>query len=815
MLYAEVVFNIPIDHAYTYKVPDELTLTLPGVRVLAPFGKRTITGVIVNISETCAYTSPKSLIDVLDTKPLISEKMLALLRWISEYYVASLGQTLQLALPKGIDVHDKEIIHLINDDPSIELSEKQRELYIIIGSNPGLSKDYYRKKFGQSAFYSILNILEDKGLISRENQRVEARVRELYRKFVVIPKDYQVKKKKSDKYLNYINRRPEIDEYMSRNSESTILMSEFFKDTSMASATLNRLCEEDICRIEEKQLERRPDINYKEVVKKIILSNEQTHVINEISKCLLENTFVSFLLHGVTGSGKTQVYIEILKQVIAKNKSAIILIPEISLTPQTVSRFESIFAGQIAVFHSKMSTGERYDAWMACYNRKVKIVVGPRSALFVPLHDIGLIVVDEEHETTYKQSDISPRYHARDVAIYWAKMNNAIVILGSATPSMDSYFNARRNKFKLLEILNRVDNQRLPEVTIVDLKKNRPKINSATSLFSQNLIDKICDRLQKKEQVILLQNRRGFSSFLQCKMCGFIPLCPNCDVTLTYHSYHENLQCHLCGHKQQSIFNCPNCGGKQIVFKGVGTQRIQTELSAIIPEVRILRMDQDTTRNKNSYDLFLNKFGKGEADILLGTQMIAKGLDFSNVTLVGVISADIGLAQPDFRAAERVFNLLTQVAGRSGRGIIHGEVVIQSYIFSHYSIQYAKNHDYSGFYMQEMQHRKEYNYPPYVKLIQILVSADKMGDAISNVRLIAINLKKLAAKYLTVIGPAPAVISRMNNLYRWQVTLRINSKTDPVGKKGKEIIKKIIEPLNRKNKKSLNIVVDIDPLILN
>ncbi|MEJ2543714.1 MAG: primosomal protein N' [Calditrichaceae bacterium] len=769
MLYAEVVFNIPVDHAYTYKVPDDLIIASPGVRVLAPFGKRTITGIVTNISDTSPFTSPKNLIDVLDTDPLISAKMLDLMKWISEYYLTSLGQTLQLALPKGIDVHDKELIHLVENDPSVELSEKQHELYLLIGSNPGLSKDYYRKKFGQGAFYAILNILENKGLITRESQRVDARVHELIRKYVIIPEDYATRKEQSERYLKYINRRPEIDDYMNQNTGKLMLMSEFLKDTSMASETLKRLCEENICSVEEMQLERKPEINYQELEKKIVLTDEQVSVINEISSHLDTDEYKSFLLHGVTGSGKTQVYIEILKKVIVKGKN----------------------------------------------QRKVKIVVGPRSALFVPLHDVGLIVVDEEHETTYKQADIAPRYHARDVALYWAKMNGATVILGSATPSLDSYYNTRKGKFKLLEILNRVDNQRLPDVSIIDLKRNRPRIESAISLFSNELLDKIRDRLVKKQQVILLQNRRGYSSFLQCKNCGFIPLCPNCDVTLTYHSFNEKLQCHLCGHKQQGFYDCPTCGGKQIVFKGVGTQRIQKELAELIPEARILRMDQDTTRTKNSHDLFLNRFGKGEADILLGTQMIAKGLDFSNVTLVGVISADIGLAQPDFRAAERVFHLLTQVAGRSGRGAVEGEVVVQSYIFSHYSIQFAQHHDYSGFYMHEMQHRKNYNYPPYLKLIQILVVADKMGEAITNARLIAINLKKLASKYLTVIGPAPAIISRMNNLFRWQVLIKINHQTDPTGIRGKAILKKIIEPLNQRNRQKLNIIVDVDPVVLN
>lgn len=815
MPFAEVVFNIPLNHAYTYHIPDELPSLEPGLRVLAPFGKRIITGIVVAISETSKFTSPKSIIDVLDTEPLVSSAMMELTRWISEYYVCSWGQALQLALPKGTDTEEKEIIHLLDQEAADSLPEKQRQLYVLIGDHPDNSKDFYRKKFGQASFYALLNVLEKKGVILREKEKRTARVRELYRKYVVIPMEYGNRKSKHEDYLRYISRRPEIDAYMLENSGKSILMSQFLKDTSMASGTLKKMSGYKLCEVIDKQMERKPEFHYKEESKQITLTDEQKTVISKILTFFEQGVFKTFLLHGITGSGKTQVYLEIMKKTIQKGKTALVLIPEIALTPQTVSRFENSFPGQIAVFHSKMSPGERFDAWMSCYRGEVKIVVGPRSALFVPLDHLGLIVVDEEHETTYKQTDTVPRYHARDVAIYWAKMHHALVVLGSATPALESYFNARQGKYDLLEIRNRVDHKRLPDVTIIDLKKNRSRLQNSPSLFSEVLINKIAERIGKGEQIILLQNRRGYSSFMQCHHCGFIAICPHCDVTLTYHSFNERLQCHFCGHTQPRYATCPSCYDDDLVYKGVGTQRIQKELLTLFPEARLLRMDQDTTRPKNSHDSILNAFGRGEADILLGTQMIAKGLDFGNVTLVGVISADVGLAQPDFRAAERVFQLLTQVAGRSGRGKQPGEVVIQSYLFSHFAIQFARDHDYSGFYMHEMQHRQEYHYPPYIKMIQIVIVAEKMSNAINNARALSINLKKKAHHYCQVIGPAPAAIPRINKLYRWQVALKLKREYDPTGKRLKEILYATVDSLSRQSNRSARYIIDVDPSVLN
>ncbi len=815
MSYAQVVFNLPINHAYTYRIPSEMDHLKPGMRVLVPFGKRMITGITIELIEKSTLTSLKYIIDILDEQPLISPEMMELTRWISEYYLCSWGQALQLVLPKGIDVRDEELIFLQEDPTEVELTERQNELYTLIGDNPGNSKASYRRKFGQAGFYYLLSRLDELGLIIRRDKRKAARVRALIRKYVVIPENYDDLKLKHEDYLKYIKRRPEVDLFLKEKSGTTLLMSDFLRDTGMASGTLHKMAGYGLCAIEDRPLQRQPQWQFEEEDKDIELTAEQVSVVAQIKSRLSKKEFSPFLLHGVTGSGKTQVYIEILQDILAMNRSAVILIPEIALTPQTVGRFREVTKDKMAVFHSKMSAGERLDAWMACYTGKVRVAIGPRSALFAPLKNIGLIVVDEEQEGSYKQSDTNPRYNARDVAVFLARQHDAVIIAGSATPSMESYYNARRGKYHLLEMRNRINNVLMPSVYIVDMKQKRARVAGKISLFSQIMVDKIKERLARREQVIILQNRRGYASFMQCKSCGFIPVCPHCDVTLTYHSYHEKLQCHVCGFQQPAYTDCPNCGGKQIIYKGVGTQRVQSDLQQLLPEARILRMDQDTTKGKNSHDLILTQFAERKADILLGTQMIAKGLDFENVTMVGVISADVGLAIPDFRAPERVFQLLTQVAGRAGRGSKPGEVVVQSYLFSHYAIQMARNHDFIGFYMEEMQHRRTYKYPPFYRLIQVLISAANLSEAISTGRSLAAAVQRRTRLYCQVIGPAPAIIPRVSNMHRWQFYLRLNPKTDPNGRHTKEILRQILEPYFQKRNQKLRVSVDVDPILLN
>ncbi|NOX88939.1 MAG: primosomal protein N' [Calditrichaeota bacterium] len=814
-IFVNVAFNLPIDRLFSYNVPDELKNVQPGMRVLAPFGNQDITGVVVSVTEQCSWEDPKNIIDILDELPLVTEKMLNLTQWIAEYYLCSWGQAVFLALPRGTEEAVKEKVYLVQDASADNLSERQRELYLLIGEMPGNTKSFYRRKFGYGSFYNILNSLKKKGIIRIEKEYVEARVKELYRKFVHIDKDYSKRKEEHKDYLSYLKRRPEIDAYMRENAGRDILQARFLEETKMAHATLVKMCSYGLCEIIGKRVERKIEVDSEEEKEIVSLTDEQQHAVNAILPFIENEQFKPFLLHGVTGSGKTQVYIEVLKEVLKRGKSAIILIPEIALTPQTVRRFQKIVGEDIAVFHSKMSLGERFDYWTACYEGRIKCVVGPRSALLAPLDNIGLIVVDEEHEHTYKQTDMEPRYNARDVAIYWAKMNNAVVILGSATPSLESYFNARTGKYQLIEMMKRIDDVKMPAVEIIDMRRAKKFGGGELKLFSETMIEKIRDRLQKKEQVILLQNRRGFSAFMQCTECGYIPVCPNCDISLTYHSYGEKLQCHLCGHVMPAYQFCPDCGAKQIVYKGTGTQRIEKALLEILPDVKILRMDRDTTKGKHSHERILRAFGQGAADILLGTQMIAKGLDFSNVTMVGVVSADVGLSIPDFRAPERIFQLLTQVAGRAGRRQKEGEVVVQTYSHSHYAIQFAKLHDFSGFYFEEIRHRQNFRYPPYVRLIQILILNKDFSRTLNRAREITKILKSSVSRYSQVLGPAPAIIQRMNNLHRWVVTLKLNPQTDPTGKKTKQILKQRLKSYLGSRKKTDLVTVDVDPLSLN
>ncbi|KAA3608800.1 MAG: primosomal protein N' [Calditrichaeota bacterium] len=811
MTFAEVVFNLPLNHSFTYKIPPQFIGVVAGCRVYVPFGKRVMTGVVVDLKDKSSFKSVKDIIDVLDEKPLLKPDILQLTKWISSYYMSSWGQAIQLALPKGLDEFEKENIFLVEENADIDLSEQQQRLYYLIADNPGKSKTFYRKKFGTGSFYTIVNSLHEKGLIFFETEKQKARVGVLMRHYVVIPQNYDEIKLTNEKFCKYLEKRPEVDKLISENSGTSILLSDFQKQTRMAHATIQKMHHNGIVSIEQLATERKPEINYNEKKENFTLNNEQTSVINEIVRQSELDQFKSFLLHGITGSGKTVVYIEILKKVVEQGKSAIILIPEIALTPQTVSRFKAVFGDKIAVFHSKMSIGQRYDAWMACYSGQVKIAIGPRSALFAPMDNIGLIVVDEEHEQSYKQTETAPLYNARDVSLYWGRQHNAVVVLGSATPSFETYYNAHQKKHTLLKIENRATSGFLPEVVLADMRKEKSSSKNR-AVFSKILLEKIEDRLNKKEQIILLQNRRGFSSFQQCLHCGFIPKCSECEVTLTYHTYDNKLRCHYCGLNIPAAKNCANCGSDELDNKGIGTQQIQEELANRFKNAVVLRMDQDTTRAKNAYDQILGTFREGKADILLGTQMISKGLDFPNVTLVGVISADVGLSIPDFRSSEKIFQLLSQVAGRAGRGDKPGEVVIQSYQVQHYAIQFAKNHDYSGFFNEEIKHRETYKYPPFNRMIIITVSASNISDAISKAREISTPIR-IHGKYLCdLTGPAPAAISKIKNLYRWQISLKINKKYDPAGVKTRQLLSDVLSPFTKQKSNSLFINIDVDPV---
>lgn len=621
---------------------------------------------------------------------------------------------------------------------------------------------------------------------------------------VMLPKALKAKKGKniSIKYDTYY----ELNPSFSVNEKTTPLQMRIItmiqekgevlrKDLmGISSSALNTLIKKGAL-IEKKREHYRYYTNYK-VESKKRLTSDQENAVQEVIKHPKE----VFLLHGVTGSGKTEVYMEIIDYYLKMGKTSIVLVPEISLTPQMVERFQKRFGKEIAALHSGLSDGEKYDEWRRIYRGEVSIVIGARSAIFAPLSNIGVIIIDEEHSDSYKQSDPNPRYHARDIAIWRSRFHHCSVVLGSATPSLESMARASKGVYHLITLAHRVNGKELPAVQIIDMNKEMKK---SRGHFSNILLKKILSRLERKEQTILLLNRRGYSSFVTCKNCGFTFKCPNCDITLTYHKSSNTLRCHYCGHGEKVFSKCPECGEKSLNNLGVGTQKIEEELLREFPNCRVLRMDYDTTSRKGMHERMITSFQNHEYDILLGTQMVAKGLDFSNVTLVGVINADTSLNIPDFRSSENTFSLLSQVAGRSGRSEREGEVIIQTFNPDHYAIYYASLHDYLSFYKKEMEIRRQLKYPPYYYLCNIRITGKDatylFDEGIKIKKSLERNLEKVI-----ILGPSSATIFKINSIYRYHILLKYKDSKELYA-----IFSKIID--HYRDNKKIKIDIDFNP----
>ncbi len=575
---------------------------------------------------------------------------------------------------------------------------------------------------------------------------------------------------------------------------------EFSKIFNKSLSSTNTMIKYGFLVTKEIIINRYSDKNYSRYEEKILNDNQQQSVdfiINSKSK--------KFLIHGVTGSGKTEIYMNLVSYMLKNNKQSIILIPEISLTPQMVERFKGRFGRDIAVFHSRLSDGERYDEWMRVKLGNVKIAIGARSAIFLPFENLGLIVIDEEHEASYK-SDSDPKFDAREIAYMKCELENCKLILGSATPSIESYYKTTINELELITINERADGAAMPKVEIVDMREEL--MNNNRSIFSKSLYDGITESLRKNEQVILFLNRRGFSTFVSCRKCGYVFKCKKCDISLTYHNTSEYLTCHYCGEKERISKVCPSCGSSYVKYFGVGTEKIEQEINKIFPSAKTLRMDFDTTRKKNSYEYIYNTFKNKQADILIGTQMVAKGLDFKNVTLVGVIAADLSLNLPDFRAFERTFQLLTQVSGRAGRGTKEGNVVIQTYSADNLTIQYAANNDYDSFYKNEIMMREAMDYPPFTSILVITMSSEDENLLIKSIQSIGENLKYKIKNNdkITLLGPCPCGISKIKNFYRWQIIIKGNIEEIIAGE-----IKNFVYESVKNVYNSIRVSIDINP----
>ncbi|HWP83487.1 MAG TPA: primosomal protein N' [Bacteroidota bacterium] len=833
-LFADIALPVPLDQTFTYLVPPDLhAAAKPGCRVLVPFGRTSLTGVIVSLSDRSTVPGIKPIRDVLDRKPTFSAEMLSLTHWIAEYYLAPWGEVLKTAVPQGMASESKRIVRLSVPDTESILSnlkptaKKQRAVINLLAERKSLTISQLQRSTNTKSIYSLLHELSERGWIAIEDER-PSQPRTKTEKIIIV-KDEGRKALEHGKETNLTEKQEKIlREALSESQLSAVL-----KKAQASLSIAETLRKKGLIEISAREVIRTFAFDNLEAPPTITLNAYQKKALDEISAVVEKGQYRTFLLHGITGSGKTQVYIEVIRKILPAGKTAIVLVPEISLTPQIVRRFKSHFGDDVAVFHSQMSAGERYDTWRLARDGKIRIVIGPRSAVFAPLPSLGLIVVDEEHEASYKQFDATPRYHARDVAIKRANDIGAVVILGSATPSAESYANVQTGKYTLLELPERVDGAQLPRIEVVDMTKERvrryeetkkavqekgisfPK-RLPTSSISKLLQDHIAERLEKKEGVILLQNRRGFSHVMECFDCGHVEKCDRCDVTLTFHAVKKHLRCHYCGFVKKPPTVCPNCQSVELRLYAFGTQQVEEELSQLFPKATIVRMDLDTTGRKGSHDRMLQQFARGEADILLGTQMVAKGLDFPRVTLVGVISADTQMLLPDFRASERTFQLLTQVAGRAGRSTLSGEVIIQTLQPDHYSLKHVVSHDFPGFYKEELEYRKELDYPPFSRLVLVEFKGQHEEEIHHHAKKFAsFLLDDKYKEHLIVLGPADAAIPRIRGQFRKHVVIKGLKKTDPGGARLRSALTSAKQWYARSalgKNRAVQMAIDVDPV---
>lgn len=833
--FAEIHFALPLSRGYTYRVPEGLDiLAQAGCRALVPLGKRVATGFIVRRTDKIDFSPDKlrDILDVLDETPLFDASRLELAQWIADYYLCSLGEVLRTMLPPGMEKESHQYVRLTHEPTAEELTRlenrapRQAEVVRALIGKEGYKVRFLAKHLRYDSVRSSLRQLMAAGVVEVSQQIQDGGARIQKRTFVQLTeageKLFSEDKKPDEKVAvtKLTTKQHEGLQLLAKRGEMPRAL--FLKRSGLGGPSLQSLVKKELVQVFEREIERNPYLNFsnnhpeaptKSEMATIILNAEQANAVQRVTEAMTQNRFEVFLLHGITGSGKTQVYIDAIRATLAQGKEAMMLVPEIALTPQAVARFQANFGNLIAVLHSHMSAGERYDAWRRVHRGEARVVVGARSAVFAPVKNLGLIVVDEEHEGSYKQADPAPRYHARDVAIVRAKKSGAVVLLGSATPSVESYHNAQSGKYTLLELPNRIDNVPLPTVRLLDMmtwRKSAPQ--GGEGIFSRVLYEKIGEKLEKQEQIILLQNRRGFAPLIRCVNCGFVRYCDACNIPMTYHKRGNVLRCHYCNAYERAPDVCPQCKGLDIIFKGIGTQKVEQALQELFPAARVVRMDLDTTRGKLAHDRILREFGEHRYDILLGTQMIAKGLDFHKVTLVGVVSADMGLLRPDFRAGERTFQLLTQVAGRAGRRNLPGEVIVQTYSPDDVCMICAREHDFKKFYEQEIREREALRFPPFARLALVLFR-HRDNERIRGIAQDFTALLKKVGGPFRVFGPSPSPLERIQNEFRWQVLVKSDREKDPSAHQMRATLDRVAKFFHKANRNArVRMIVDVDPI---
>lgn len=817
--YAEVAVPLRVVQTYTYRLPTALRAEAQvGARLLVPFGRKLISAYIVALHEQLDeelefdIESLKDAEELLDVEPLLTPQVIALARWISSYYAASWGEVLKAALPAGLNATIDQILNPTAEGrdelarlPVKKLTTLKARALHFIHQETETTLRQLAQHVGESGAARAARELERAGWIKVSYRPRSVTARAKRRKAVrLLPPELH--KGNAARALSSAQQRV-VETLLQADGEMNF--TDLIEAANTSASVVGGLERRGIVETFARDVRRDPlagaqlpaDINFH-------LTDAQAHAFQEIAHAIDGSQFKAFLLHGITGSGKTEVYIRAMRHAIEQGRSALMLVPEIALTPVFSRRLRAHFGDAVAILHSSLSTGERFDEWSRIRRGEARVVIGTRSAIFAPMLNLGVIIIDEEHEATYRQQE-APYYNGRDAAVVRASKENAVVVLGSATPSLETFHNSRRGKYAYLELPARIADRPLATAEIVDMRQEFEK-RGKQEIFSERLLDAIRETHERGEQAIILLNRRGYSSFVLCRSCGERMQCPNCDVTLTFHRSQRSLVCHYCDFRAPVPNACPACKGEYIYFLGEGTEQLEDKLRAMFPAMRIARLDRDTTARKRLFEETILQFGERKLDLLVGTQMLAKGHDFPNVTLVGVVSIDAGLALPDFRAAERTFQLLTQVAGRAGRGSLPGRVLVQTFHPEHYALRHAARQDYFAFYDEEIAYRRNLSYPPFVALASFTIHHESFMD----VQTTADELRRALDaenrnRACRVLGPAPAPLARLRNEHRYQILVKSTDRA-----KLRTLVDLALDRAAQNNCDVRSINLEIDPINL-
>ena len=814
-LFVEVILPLAISRNYTYRVPFEMNdFAEIGKRVVVQFGKSKLyTAIIASISEHAPEKyEAKYIIEILDNAPVVTERQLRFWKWIAGYYMCNEGEVMNAALPNALKLASETRV-MLNGDYGFDKGQLNDKEYLIteaLSIQSELTISDIVKLLGQKTVMPVLKSLFEKNIITIFEE-VSERYKPRKKTYLVLNPVYHNSENRKELFEILEKRAPkQADALLAylklSRQQKMVSKNQLIEESGAGDASIKSLIEKDIFFAEHKLVSRLGYEEEDEAISNFVLSPAQQVALDDLRTHFAKKDVV--LLHGVTASGKTQIYIRLIEEMIAAGKQVLYLLPEIALTTHIIERLRMYFGGTIGVYHSRFNDNERVEVWQKVLQNEYKVVLGARSSVFLPFQNLGLVIVDEEHETSYKQYDPAPRYNARDAAIFLANMHDGKVLLGSATPSFETYYNSRTGKYGLTELTERFGGVQLPLIEVVSIS-NELKQKTMQSHFTSVLMADMHQALANKEQVILFQNRRGYAPILMCRVCAFTPKCINCDVSLTYHKHTGKLHCHYCGYKDDVPSVCPACGSTHLEYKGFGTEKVEDELSVLMPDARLARMDLDTTRSRNSLQTILNNLEDKKIDILIGTQMVAKGLDFADVTVIGIINADSLLKYPDYRANERSFQMLTQVSGRAGRRDKQGKVVIQTYDPNHRVIKQVIENNYADLYVTEMEERKSFKYPPYYRIISLDVKHKNPEILYNQAEYLATELRKHFGD--RVVGPEPPLVSRVRNYYIKTIMLKFEKDAISIVK-AKTLMREIITQFQTtKLSKGSIVQPDVDP----